>query len=204
MLHPIQVSEKPPGPRLESPGKDPLPPADTPPESHCCSRGPPTRPGLPLGGYKPRQAPGPRSVLPSAPASSRLSVPVALSATRQVVESKEAGAAGVIGIVTSVLGRGTPIITQFAAAIGERQPHPLRRRLFPLAVAAATLGAPRLGCGQPLRVAWGPPCCLGISCLSNARTAPHASCPLTLLSWLPGLDTPVEVVNLEEMKLVEQ
>mmetsp|Transcript_8595 Transcript_8595/g.24701 ORF Transcript_8595/g.24701 Transcript_8595/m.24701 type:complete len:150 (+) Transcript_8595:633-1082(+) len=36
----------------------------------------------------------------------------------QVVETKEAGAAGVIGTVASVLSKGTPILTKFAAAIG--------------------------------------------------------------------------------------
>lgn len=36
----------------------------------------------------------------------------------QVVEAKEAGAAGVIGVVANVLGDGSPIMTSFAAAIG--------------------------------------------------------------------------------------
>lgn len=36
----------------------------------------------------------------------------------QVVEAKEAGAAGVIGVVANVLGNGSPIMTSFAAAIG--------------------------------------------------------------------------------------
>jgi len=36
----------------------------------------------------------------------------------QVVESKEAGAAGVVGVITSVTGNGTPTLARFAAAIG--------------------------------------------------------------------------------------
>ncbi len=40
-----------------------------------------------------------------------------------MVETKEAGAAGVIGVITSVLGKGTPVLTQFAAAIGARFRH---------------------------------------------------------------------------------
>lgn len=36
----------------------------------------------------------------------------------QVVEAKEAGAAGAIGVVANVLGNGSPIMTSFAAAIG--------------------------------------------------------------------------------------
>ena len=36
----------------------------------------------------------------------------------QVVEAKEAGAAGVIGVVANVLGDGSPIMTSFAAGIG--------------------------------------------------------------------------------------
>jgi len=40
------------------------------------------------------------------------------SSGREMVETKEAGAAGVIGVITSVLGKGTPVLTQFAAAIG--------------------------------------------------------------------------------------
>ena len=36
----------------------------------------------------------------------------------QVVEAKEAGAAGVIGVVANILGNGSPVMTSFAAAIG--------------------------------------------------------------------------------------
>ncbi|GAB4821519.1 hypothetical protein N2152v2_008565 [Parachlorella kessleri] len=36
----------------------------------------------------------------------------------KVVDAKEAGAAGVVGVVSSVLARGTPIMSSFAASIG--------------------------------------------------------------------------------------
>ena len=36
----------------------------------------------------------------------------------QVVEAKEAGAAGVIGVIANVLGNGSPVMSSFAAAIG--------------------------------------------------------------------------------------
>lgn len=39
-------------------------------------------------------------------------------AAAQVVEAKEAGAAGIIGIVHQVNGRGTPVMSSFAAALG--------------------------------------------------------------------------------------
>jgi indole-3-glycerol phosphate synthase len=40
------------------------------------------------------------------------------AATAQVVEAKEAGAAGIIGIIHQVNGRGTPVMSSFAAALG--------------------------------------------------------------------------------------
>ncbi|KAL0050781.1 hypothetical protein WJX82_007139 [Trebouxia sp. C0006] len=36
----------------------------------------------------------------------------------QVAEAKEAGAAGIIGVIANVLGNGSPIMSSFAAAIG--------------------------------------------------------------------------------------
>lgn len=36
----------------------------------------------------------------------------------QLVEAKEAGAAGVLGIVTQVSGQGTPVLSAFAATLG--------------------------------------------------------------------------------------
>ena len=38
--------------------------------------------------------------------------------TTQVVDTKEAGAAGIIGAVASIGGRGTPLMSSFAAALG--------------------------------------------------------------------------------------
>lgn len=35
-----------------------------------------------------------------------------------MVEAKEAGAAGIIGVVANVLGNGSPVMSSFAAAIG--------------------------------------------------------------------------------------
>mmetsp|Transcript_24939 Transcript_24939/g.59337 ORF Transcript_24939/g.59337 Transcript_24939/m.59337 type:complete len:381 (+) Transcript_24939:79-1221(+) len=49
----------------------------------------------------------------------------------QVVESKEAGAAGVVGVITSVTGNGTPTLARFAAAIGEDAPGPRLSRAHP-------------------------------------------------------------------------
>ena len=36
----------------------------------------------------------------------------------QIAEAKEAGAAGVIGVIAQVLGNGAPVMSSFAAAIG--------------------------------------------------------------------------------------
>ena len=40
----------------------------------------------------------------------------------QIVEAKEAGAAGVLGVVAQVNGRGTAVMSSFAAAIGMDAP----------------------------------------------------------------------------------
>lgn len=40
------------------------------------------------------------------------------SCWQQVAEAKEAGAAGIIGVIANVLGNGSPIMSSFAAAIG--------------------------------------------------------------------------------------
>lgn len=45
----------------------------------------------------------------------------------QIAEAKEAGAAGVIGVVAQVLGNGAPVMTSFAAAIGLDAPLEVRR-----------------------------------------------------------------------------
>lgn len=42
------------------------------------------------------------------------SIPLGL----QIVEAKQAGAAGVLGTITCVSGKGTPIMSSFASAIG--------------------------------------------------------------------------------------
>jgi hypothetical protein len=47
-----------------------------------------------------------------------LANPPAPECRLQVVDAKEAGAAGVVGVVASVLSRGTPIMSSFSASLG--------------------------------------------------------------------------------------
>lgn len=40
----------------------------------------------------------------------------------QIVEAKEAGAAGILGIISSVSGAGAPVLSSFTAALGLDSP----------------------------------------------------------------------------------
>lgn len=50
----------------------------------------------------------------------------------QLVEAKEAGAAGVIGIVANILGNGSPVMSSFAAAIGLDAPIEVSKHSCPI------------------------------------------------------------------------
>ena len=45
-----------------------------------------------------------------------------MSCCCQVVDAKQAGAAGVLGVIANVLGKSTPILSSFSAAVGMDAP----------------------------------------------------------------------------------
>lgn len=68
----------------------------------------------------------------------------------QVVDAKQAGAAGVLGVIANVLGKGTPLVSSFTAAIGLDAPvevslihdcHPLHQ----IAAISAVMAGPHMG-----------------------------------------------------------
>ena len=86
----------------------------------------------------------------------------------QVAEAKEAGAAGVIGVVAQVLGNGAPVMSSFAAAIGLDAP---------LEVSRCCLDDARLCCSHLLvcTLEMKGAVLLEVKCLAEPSPLPRAS-----------------------------
>ena len=116
----------------------------------------------------------------------------------QVAEAKEAGAAGVLGIVASVSGRGAPVCSSYAAALGLDSPVEVRRRRPPIRSRQPAEAGPRggSGCRRAAAGSW----CRSISSRAALRCLPMSrNCRAPGESSAPA----PQVVNLNEMRTME-
>lgn len=116
----------------------------------------------------------------------------------QVAEAKEAGAAGVLGIVASVSGRGAPVCSSYAAALGLDSPVEVRRRRPPIRSRRPAEAGPRggSGCRRAAAGSW----CRSISSRAALRCLPMSrNCRAPGESSAPA----PQVVNLNEMRTME-
>jgi indole-3-glycerol phosphate synthase len=124
----------------------------------------------------------------------------------QVVETKEAGASGVLGVVTQVSGQGTPVLSAFAATLGMDAPIEVVNQMeldylvekgVPIVAMACSIGLSATLPGYSRDVSKGllqhvPPQCaslVGVSDIESAREAAQrgASALLVKASMLEGV-----------------
>lgn len=91
--------------------------------------------------------------------------------------------AGIIGVIASVTSRGTPVMSSFAAAIGWGGQAGGRGAGLPRALLPSGAGA---------------------ACAGHAACPPPACPCLTAEALPPRLDAPVEIVNMQELRAMEQ